>query len=167
MATKKDVEKTGTEKGAEEKAAAPARPMIDLTERFGLGDMWPSWLSGRLPDVFAGAGAGLSGFRVEEFRDGDELVIRGEMPGLDPENDIDITVDRGRISIRAERERREESEDGLRSEFHYGSFARVLSLPEGANVDEVTATYEDGILEVRLPVAREGGEGRKVDVSRA
>ena len=79
--------------------------------------------------------------RVEEFMDDDEAVVRVEIPGVDPEKDIDISVASGRLVVSAKREQREtKSEDGRRSEFHYGSFRRTMTLPPGVDADDVHAT---------------------------
>jgi HSP20 family protein len=95
--------------------------------------------------------------RVEELTDGEDLVVRAEMPGIDPDKDVEISLYDGMLHIRAERresaEKKERSE--YRSEFRYGMFERTLRLPAGVTGTEVTATYKDGILEVRLPHATE------------
>ncbi len=95
--------------------------------------------------------------RIEEVRDDDTLVIRAEMPGIDPDKDVEVTVRDHRLVLRAER--REDTtteEQGVkRSEFRYGSFSRVVPLPPEAKDDDVTATYKDGVLEVRVPVVSE------------
>ncbi len=92
---------------------------------------------------------------LEEFVEGDTCVIRAEIPGVDPEKDIEITVADGIVHLSAHREERtqEERPSGYRSEFRYGSFSRSVRLPEGATEQDVTATYKDGVLEVRIPVA--------------
>jgi HSP20 family protein len=91
--------------------------------------------------------------RVEEMHEKDEVIVRAEMPGMDPDKDIDVWVDDGMLHISAKREQRSEHKDkgGFRSEFHYGEFARTLTLPMGVDKDAVKATYKDGILEVRIP----------------
>jgi HSP20 family protein len=106
--------------------------------------------------------------RLEEFTDGDTLVVRAEMPGIDPEHDVDITVANGTLRIQAERKEESTSEEktSYRSEFRYGSFTRTLPLPAGATEDDVKATYRDGILEVRIPVNTTQAEARKVPVGR-
>jgi HSP20 family protein len=95
--------------------------------------------------------------RVEEYVDGETYVIRAELPGLDPNKDIELSVDDGVLHLRAERTERTEEErpDGFRSEFRYGRMSRSVRLPEGASDADVTATYKDGILEVRMPAPAE------------
>lgn len=92
--------------------------------------------------------------RVEEFLDGNTLVIRAEAPGLDPDKDIDVSVVDGALQIRAERkeEKEEKGKDSYRSEFRYGSFLRTLPLPADVKEEDIKATYKDGVLEVRTPV---------------
>ncbi|MFZ3453105.1 Hsp20/alpha crystallin family protein [Arthrobacter sp. 7Tela_A1] len=108
-------------------------------------------------------------FRVEEYRDGDNMVVRAELPSVDPEKDLDVTVTEG--SLRIHGERRESAEHkartGYRSEFKYGSFTREIPLPPGAAQENVSASYNDGVLEVRVPLQPGGGQGRKVPVNRA
>ena len=91
--------------------------------------------------------------RIEEEMTDDTMVIRAEMPGIDPDKDVEVTVADGLLSIRAERrfEEKEEKEGRTRSEFRYGSFARTVRVPQDMSLDDVTASYKDGILEVRYP----------------
>lgn len=108
--------------------------------------------------------AQVQGIRMEDLVEDNEYVVRAELPGLDPEGDVEITVQRGVLTIRAER--REEKSDKTHSEFRYGSFARSVRLPEGAEEDRVKADYKDGILTVRIPFAKPSRETKKVAVSR-
>lgn len=92
--------------------------------------------------------------RVDERREKGALVIRAELPGIDPDRDVEVTVGDGVVHIEAER--REESEETgkggyIHRELRYGSFSRTLPLPEGVGAEGVTATYKDGILEIRVP----------------
>ena len=91
---------------------------------------------------------------VEEFVDDATWVIRAELPGIDPEKDVEIEVSDGVLLIRAHRAERTEEErpSGYHSEFRYGSFERRIRLPEGATEADVKASYKDGILEIRVPV---------------
>ena len=89
-------------------------------------------------------------FRLEEAIRDNRYVIRAELPGLDPENDIEVTVDGRIVTIRAERRRQDNEPD--RSEFCYGSLARVVRLPARVRAADVTARYDKGVLEVSVPV---------------
>lgn len=97
------------------------------------------------------------GVRVEEFREGGTLVVRAEMAGLDPEKDVEVSMSDHTLHIAAERREEEKTEerDYVRSEFRYGSFARDIPLPSGVSETDITASYKDGILEVRVPVQEE------------
>lgn len=161
MADTNKIEKT--EKGE----SSPATRSSVLPDWF---DRWfGDWSFPRfLPDLRRAFPEGTEPLRVEEFTEGDELVVRAEMPGIDPDEDVEIQVSDHRLHLRAER--REESEKqekgGYRSEFRYGSFVRSLPLPAGATASDVKATYKDGILEVRIPVDRTTADARKVPIQR-
>jgi HSP20 family protein len=118
---------------------------------------------------FEGDWEGRGWLRVEELREGDTMVIRAELPGIDPDKDVELTVANGVLQIRAERQ--EKSEDtgksGYRSEFRYGSFVRNLALPDGVKPEDVTAAYRDGILEVRVPLPKAAKQqAKKIEVNR-
>jgi len=106
--------------------------------------------------------------RVEEFVDGKELVVRAEIPGIDPDKDVHVHVRNHVLEIRAERNEKSEAKDkaGRRSEFRYGSFFRSISLPPDAKDTDVSATYKDGILEVRVPRDAKQADVTKVPVTR-
>ena len=91
---------------------------------------------------------------VEEWREDGTVVVRAELPGLDPDKDVHIDVTDGVLTIRAERreENKEEKEHYFRSELRYGSFIRRIPLPADVAVGDVKAVYKDGMLEVRFPV---------------
>jgi HSP20 family molecular chaperone IbpA len=97
----------------------------------------------------------------DEMKDG-RYVVRAEMPGIDPAKDIDITVRDGQLSIKAERSEKKDF-DG-RSEFSYGSFLRTVSLPPGADEDNIEATYDKGILSVSVAVSEPKPAERHVQV---
>ena len=105
--------------------------------------------------------------RVEEFRENRDFVVRAEIPGIDPDQDLDLQVRDHVLEIRAQRTERGEREakGGYRSEFRYGSFFRAVDLPTNAREAEVNASYHDGILEVRIPVeASPGSTGTRIPV---
>jgi HSP20 family protein len=86
--------------------------------------------------------------RVEDYVKNGTYVVRAELPGVDPEKDIEVTVSKGVLTISAHR--REKTEGKHRSEFRYGAFARSVTLPEGADEDHIQASYDMGILEVAV-----------------
>jgi len=109
---------------------------------------------------------GATRMRVEDYEEGSRYVVRAELPGIDPDKDVEITVSDGVLTIKAERH--EEHKERNRSEFHYGSLERRMSLPTGATEEDVEATYENGILTVSVPVTKPepGTGGRRVPVTR-
>jgi len=111
-----------------------------------------------------GLGMGLSPLvRVEDFVEDGTYVLRAEMPGIDPDKDIEIDVADDVLTISGER--KVEEQDRIRHEFHYGSFSRSVHLPRHALVDEVKAEYRDGVLEVRVPLEEETTEARRITVT--
>ncbi|CAN3127400.1 Hsp20/alpha crystallin family protein [Mycobacterium sp. smrl_JER01] len=85
----------------------------------------------------------------DDVKDG-EYVLQAEIPGVDPDKDVDVTVRDGVLTIKAERSEKQESNG--RSEFSYGSFTRAVTLPPGADEDGIKATYDKGILRVSVPL---------------
>lgn len=119
-------------------------------------------------DMFRGFGPGAGLMKVEEYVEGDTCVIRAELPGLDPDEDVELTVADGMLHIAAHREERTEEDkpDGYRSEFHYGRFERHMALPEGTAEADIAATYKDGILEVRVPMNEPPKPAAKIPVQK-
>ncbi|WP_406045168.1 Hsp20/alpha crystallin family protein [Micromonospora sp. NBC_00898] len=89
--------------------------------------------------------------RIEDYQDGDQYVIRAEMPGIDPVKDVRITF--ADSELRLDVVRKETSRpDKTRSEFHYGSFSRTIPLPAGVTEKTIAARYADGMLEITAKV---------------
>jgi HSP20 family protein len=130
-----------------------ASPLARLDRMF---DEWFRTLPMRRPFGLPGEMAGEEIIRVDEFRDGDTQVVRAELPGIDPEKDVEITVQDGVLHIAAQRRIEEDRQDKgyTRHELRYGSFARTLPVPEGASENDIQASYRDGILEIRIPVVQ-------------
>jgi len=97
----------------------------------------------------------------DETREG-VYLIRAELPGVDPIEDIEVTVRDGQLTIKAERN--QTAETNGRSEFSYGSFSRTIVLPVGADEDEINATYDRGILTVAVPLSEEESTEKHVEV---
>ncbi len=118
-------------------------------------DIWtdfPSW---------AGLGplAGAHLIRLEDEMQDGHYLLRAELPGIDPAKDVDVTVQDGELVIKAERSEKKETKG--RSEFHYGSFTRSVTLPAGANEEDIKATYDKGILTVDVAVPKQAAATEK------
>lgn len=139
---------------AQETSTAVERPRFD----------WPSLLS--WPESIMNMTD--RSMRLEEFNEGSTHVVRAEMPGVDPDKDVEISVDHGMLTVRAERRQQKKSDEKgrYRCEFSYGAFSRTVRLPAGASEDDVKATYRDGILEIRFPVDGDREAARTIPVTR-
>lgn len=107
---------------------------------------------------------------VEEFRDGDDVVVRAELPGIDPDKDVELTIAGGVLHIDAHREEKSEHKQkvGYCTEFRYGRYTRDFVLPVGVDEESVKATYVDGVLEIRVPVGQAPKESAtKVPISKS
>ena len=161
MTKKTKTPETTPDTAVEPVPAASTNLWTDPFARIGLGewfDRWPELFARRWPESFHGMPFIDEGFKMEQFVEDDgTIVVRGELPGLDPDEDVEITVDGDHLTIVGEREERHEDKKngGYRSEFRYGTFQRSVRLPAGAKTDAVSAKYVDGILEVRVPVDTE------------
>ena len=100
----------------------------------------------------------------DEIKDG-RYELRAELPGVDPDKDVDITIRNGILTIKAERSEKKESSG--RSEFAYGSFTRSVTLPGGADEEGIKATYDNGILNVSVPVNQAEAPGKRVTIETA
>jgi HSP20 family protein len=111
------------------------------------------------------------GIKIEQFQEGSTLVVRAEVPGIDPDQDVDVSVSEGMLHIAVQREEKSEqkSKAGYRSEFRYGRSVRSVALPAGAKEEDITATYKDGVLEVRAPAPEvvTGETTKKIRIDRS
>lgn len=94
--------------------------------------------------------------KIDVKRTGDDVTVRAELPGIDPEN-VEIELTDNVLTIRGERkvEEEKEGEGWLVRESSFGAFERSLTIPEGVDPASITASYTDGILEVHVPKALE------------
>lgn len=141
-----------------------------LVRRPDLFQRMSGWLD--VPEVirWSESRLGLADFiKIEQRVVDGKMEIRAEMPGLDPEKDVEVSILNGVLSITAERHEEEKGEhDGSTfSEFRYGSFNRTVRVPDGTSVKDVSASYKDGILTVVVPMPDEkSAETVKVPVRR-
>jgi HSP20 family protein len=107
---------------------------------------------------------GSNAIRLEDRVTDTEYTVRAELPGIDPEKDVQVTVSDDILTIHAER--REQAQTQYRSEFRYGSFHRSVRLPSNADEEGVRARYDQGILEITVPL-RAQPEPRRIAVDHA
>ncbi|WP_309128697.1 Hsp20/alpha crystallin family protein [Microbacterium sp.] len=103
---------------------------------------------------------------VDLFRDGDKYVLHADLPGVDP-GSIDVDIDGSQLSIRAQRTA--DSGEGSRwlaRERSAGSFLRQFTLGDGVDVERISASYENGVLSVIIPVS-ERAKPRKIAIESA
>jgi HSP20 family protein len=138
----------------------------DITNLFGE-------ISSRRGSLGSGAQAGRADMavfapKIDVVQRGNELVVRADLPGVNPE-DVAVEISDDAITISGERQQEQEEENGsvYRYERSYGAFYREIPLPEGAIVDEARATFKDGVLEITVPAPSEAvSRGRRLEISR-
>ena len=130
----------------------------------------PAWPSFRWP-TFALATSEAIGWSpgIDVFEKDHRLVTKVDLPGMKKE-DVKVEVTDGHLAISGERKREtEEKKDNIyRREREYGSFYRAVPLPEGVKVEDVKASFSDGVLEVSVPLpAKQEAKVRKVEIEEA
>ncbi len=143
------------------------RRMMDDFDRmfedvgFGMGGLMPR---GELPGEALSRGA-LWTPQIDVLEREGQLVVRADLPGLS-KDDLRIEVRDDALVIEGERrrEQKEEGEGFYRSERSYGSFRRAIPLPEGVDPEKAEARFENGVLEVSLPLPKERAQGKRIEI---
>lgn len=141
-------------------APTPWRPFMDLdrwerdAERmmnqvFGR-TMMPWWPEGWFRSEPMAVNAPI----VDVYVDKDDVVIKAELPGME-KDDIEVNLSNHSLTLKGEKERKEKikEENYYRAERTYGSFSRTLELPVDVHGEKVKASFTNGVLEIRLPIA--------------
>jgi HSP20 family protein len=135
-----------------------ADDMSRMFEDVGFGRGWdaPFWRAG---------GAGPWAPEVEVFHRNDELTVRADLPGLKRE-EVSVDITDNSVTIQGERKHthQEDREGFYRTERSYGSFCRVIPLPDGAITERAKANFRDGVLEVTMP-APPVARGRRLEIT--
>lgn len=113
----------------------------------------------------ADGGSALWAPAVEVSQTDSQYVVRAELPGLKPK-EVQIEVTEDGLVLSGERTFERDLEKGgvHRTEIRYGRFYRAVPLPEGANVDQAKAKFENGVLEVTVPLAEQASKRRRIQV---
>jgi HSP20 family protein len=108
------------------------------------------------PRAWAGSLIESSTLPLDVSSSADELVVEAALPGVKPE-DVDITIENGTLTIRGQTasERREGEGDYLVQEIRRGEFSRSVTLPSGLEPDKATASFDNGVLTLRVPKAEQ------------
>jgi HSP20 family protein len=103
--------------------------------------------------------------RMDLMETDDHYRLRADLPGISKE-DVSITVEDNRLTIRGERkhESKTEGENVVRSERAFGQFYRMLRLPASVNENKIKASFTDGVLSVELPKT-EKSKPKKIKIS--
>ena len=101
---------------------------------------------------------------IESYEKDGKLVIKAELPGIDPK-DLEVSITEKDVVIKGERkeEKDERKKDFTYREISYGSFERHFALPEGAKTEELKAKFDNGVLELSVPVL-EAPKAKKIAV---
>jgi HSP20 family protein len=102
---------------------------------------------------------------IEVFERDGALVVRADLPGMSPD-DVRIEVADDALTIEGERRQEiEVEEEGVyRSERVYGRFSRTIPVPDGADVERAQARFENGVLEVSIPLAEDQSRRRRIEI---
>lgn len=128
----------------------PWRPFRELEEIERL-PAWPRWRWWRIPlEEMAWAPS------IDMYEKEDSFIVRAELPGVNKE-DVDISMSGDTLTIKGERKAPADvkAEEYECCEVCYGSFSRSITMPAAVDSDKIEATYENGILEIRLPKMKE------------
>jgi HSP20 family protein len=108
------------------------------------------------PKPFAFLPESLAKPAIECFRKNDTLIVRADLPGIDPK-DVEVTVSGSTLMLSGKRQEKHEEKaaDYLHREVSYGNFERTMSLPPGVKPEDIKASYEHGVLELTIPLPKD------------
>lgn len=107
------------------------------------------------------ARSGMAAPALDIHQSDDRIEISAELPGV-KEDDVDLTIEDGVLTLRGEKKSERSDEERGYSERTYGSFERRISLPANVDEDACAADFENGVLTITLPVSEDRNRGRKI-----
>ena len=116
----------------------------------------------RLTQQVFGTAARPAFMPMDAWREGDTFVVELDLPGVEA-NSIDLDVERNVLTVRAERPMHDGASELMAAERPRGVFSRQLILGDNLDLDQVAATYRDGVLRLQIPVA-ERAKPRKINI---
>ena len=137
----------------------------------------PAWDTDRWLRDFFGPAAATDWFKpvttgfspaAEIVKDGDDAVVRLELPGVDVEKDVNVELENGRLVIHGEHrdEHTEEDDNRTLREIRYGSFRRSVQLPAHVTSEAVSASYDAGVLTVWVTGAYTGNQPKRIAITK-
>ena len=105
---------------------------------------------------------------TDMYRENGTLVMKAELPGLDPSEDIEIAVEDDLLTVRGQKIAEEEvaNKDRFIKERRFGRFERRIPLPDGVKAEDIEAAYDKGVLTVKVPLpAEEAPVAKRIPVS--
>ena len=167
---KNDPQKSGQMTRAGQQAGPAIHGYGPLAFPLFAGDLFrmnPFYLMRRMTEEMDSALGGRTAWSptIEVREQNGNYVVRADLPGLKPE-DVKVEATDAGLTIEGERKLESKEDKGgvHRSEIQYGYFARVIPLPDGANVDRATAKFENGVLEITIPVPQQETAKRQIPV---
>jgi HSP20 family protein len=140
--------------------ADPFRTMQELLrDPFAGFSQLDRWFGDFSPSVFQP--------RIDVVDDGDALRITAELPGMDRQ-DVEILLEEDTLVLRGEKKLESKSEENgcYRLERAFGSFQRVIPLPDGVDVDQAEASFDKAVLTIRIPkIAAAKSDVRRLEIN--
>jgi HSP20 family protein len=118
----------------------------------------------RLTQQVLGTAARPAVMPIDAWREGEDFVVEFDLPGIKEES-LDLDVERNVVTVRAERPDIDPGREMLAAERPRGVFSRQLFLGENLDTDRIEASYQEGVLQLRIPVA-EKAKPRKISIER-
>jgi HSP20 family protein len=119
----------------------------------------------RLAQQVFGSGGRPAGMQMDAYRTGNDVIVHFDLPGIDPET-VELDVERNVLTVRVER-RSPAPEDAevIAAERPTGTFTRQLFLGDTLDTERIDASYDSGVLTLRIPVA-EQAKPRRIQITR-